>query len=101
MTVAELRTILEHLPDELEVHIHASPGPTAHIVGVRRHPTIHSRYPVTLPGSRYTTRVPSHVQLNVGFERVGWWREPPAFWLYGPFRDRRSLNERLVDLGAA
>lgn len=99
MNVAELRTILEHLPDDIEVHIHASPGATCHVQRIIRHGTIHNRTPFGLDGARWTTRVPGHVQLDTGFDRVGWWREPPPVELCGAYRDRAGLDEQLLTLG--
>jgi hypothetical protein len=107
VTVAELRIILEHLPDDLEVRL-PSGSISAHVRHVERKVSRRSNLEWTLAGNRFPAGLfPPSVEMSAtGFTifrepAVGWWLEPPPIRLSGPFRAARLLDERLNELRGA
>lgn len=92
MIVRELRTILDHLPDDMEVHISSGHARSCHVSRVERSTGFVCS--TSLPGSRYAVdeRAPGAVQI-VG--TIGWWWPPPDYELRGPFRRRAELLAEL------
>lgn len=96
MIVAELKAVLEHVPDDLEVIVQSSGA--KHVGIAERQPA--RREPSDLFGAR--ARTPGALVLR-GYDRVFsddvwdgfWWREPPEFELRGPFRKANELDAKL------
>lgn len=103
MIVAELRIVLEHLPDDLEVYVR-SDGVAAHVAEIDRR--ARGRAFVELEeGSRFPkgARTPGAVVLGGGLIRsVGWWLPVPRPELRGSFRRPDELEARLdaLELGS-
>lgn len=92
MNVAQLRKILEHLPDDLPVVVASGPAGAQHIGEVGRSPRSRT---ATLPDGR---RWPPTVFLR-GATGI-WYGPEPPFELHGRFRRAAGLEAALADLGA-
>jgi hypothetical protein len=100
MKVIELRAILDHLPDDLDVCV-SGHGMLAHLRHVLRTPAHKHRWAGSpLDG----TPVPGQVRLlSFGYSvftepDVGWWLPAPSVRLSGPFRRQAALDARLDGL---
>jgi hypothetical protein len=97
MNVAQLRAVLDHLPDDFEVHICSGLGVCTHVDRVER--KLAGAYaPMREWVAIHGTRVLAAALVLRG--RTGWWDPPPTFELRGPFRRAAELEHRLDDLAA-
>lgn len=87
MKVAELRAVLEHVPDDLDVVVSSGRG-CGHVSEVKRTTTHRNIDKVSRPGV-----------LHIESWRAPLWYEPPCdFKLSGPFRASAELERKLGDL---
>lgn len=95
MKVAELRAILEHVPDDLDVVVSSPGGTCSHVTEVS-HSTTYRRM-TTYLGTDRELVLPS--VLHIEAERAPRWYEPSCdFTLTGFFQGRAELEHKLGDL---
>ncbi len=89
MKVHELRTILDHVPDDLPIIISGGRG-AIHVTEVRRYPTQRNAFP-----GFQVSDMPAHLRIGRDARTVPWHAPEPDFTLAGPFRRAEELLAKL------